>query len=93
MNKAEQISRISDITEVPKTVVSNVYSALTSVITTCLEDGEEVSIPGIGKFQVVEAKGRVVSNPTTGEKIEVPEHNKIRFRPSSSLKKAINGEC
>ena len=59
-------------------------------ITYNLELGNEVEIHGFGKFSAVEKKARKARNPATGETIEVPARRSVRFKPSSTLKDAVN---
>lgn len=55
-------------------------------------DGEEISLPGFGKFKVKvkvspERDGR---NPSTGATIKIAAANKITFAPAKALKDTLN---
>lgn len=54
-----------------------------------LEDGR-VRCQGIGTFTVKVTKERTARNPKTGEKIEVPARQVLRFKPAISLAKELN---
>ncbi|MCE5220095.1 MAG: HU family DNA-binding protein [Clostridium sp.] len=41
--------------------------------------------------EVVPTLARMGHNPATGEEIRIPEGKKIRFKPSKTLKKLVNG--
>ena len=50
----------------------------------------EVSLPGIGKLKPVQVPGRDCRNPRTGEKVFVPAHLKVIFRPSKIFSERLN---
>lgn len=45
-----------------------------------------VVVRGFGVFELKKRKGHKARNPATGEAIDVPEHNRVSFRPSTVLK-------
>lgn len=47
-------------------------------------------LPGIGKLVVVERAARMGRNPKTGEALEIPARKAVGFKPSGTLKGAIN---
>jgi DNA-binding protein HU-beta len=51
--------------------------------------GEEVSVPGFGKFKVQDKPARTARNPRTGESIAVPATRKLAFQPAKALKDAL----
>ena len=55
-----------------------------------LFEGGEVSLPGIGKLKPVQVPGRDRLNPRTGEKVFVPAHLKVVFRPSKTFSERLN---
>lgn len=57
-----------------------------------LEAGNEISIPGFGKFKVGESKARTGRNPKTGEEIQITAKRNPKFLAAKELKTAINGE-
>ncbi len=61
-----------------------------NVMKESLSDGEKVQISRFGVFEVQHKHSRIGVNPLTGEKIDIPEHNAIVFRPSTHLKDAVN---
>ena len=90
MNKTEQISVVAEALGCYKSEVTKVYEALVDVIVHALASGKEVSIPGIGKLGTTKTKAREIQKFNTSEKITIPEHLKITFKPSSTLKAAVN---
>jgi DNA-binding protein HU-beta len=51
--------------------------------------GEEVSLPGFGKFKVQDKPARTARNPRTGESIAVAATRKLSFQPAKALKDAL----
>jgi DNA-binding protein HU-beta len=51
--------------------------------------GEDVSLPGFGKFKVQNKPARTARNPRTGESIPVPATRKLAFQPAKALKDAL----
>jgi DNA-binding protein HU-beta len=48
--------------------------------------GEEVSIPGFGKFAVKDRPERQGRNPSNGEAITIAASKKVSFTPAKGLK-------
>ena len=55
-----------------------------------LAAGDEVKLSGFGNFSVTERAAREGHNPQTGEVIQIPAKKAVKFKPSSTLKEAIN---
>jgi len=53
--------------------------------------GDEVSVPGFGKFKVQSKPARTGRNPSTGAAIEIAASKKIVFQAAKALKDAVNG--
>ena len=54
-------------------------------------NGEEISLPGFGKFKVQETPGRAGRNPTSGEKIKIAASRKLTYSPAKAVKELLNG--
>ncbi len=52
--------------------------------------GEEVSLPGFGKFKVQDKPARTARNPRTGEALQVAATRKLSFQPAKALKDALS---
>jgi DNA-binding protein HU-beta len=70
-----------------KSIVDAVFAAISGAA----KKGEEVSIPGFGKFKVQAKPARTGRNPSTGATIEIAASKKVSFQPAKSLKDAVNG--
>ena len=51
--------------------------------------GEEISIPGFGKFSVVTRKARTGLNPQTKKKIKIPAKKVPKFTGAKALKDSV----
>lgn len=54
-----------------------------------LSKGEEISIPGFGKFEVVERAERLGRNPSTGEEMTIPATKAVKFKAGKELKESV----
>lgn len=68
-------------------------------VTTCfayiaknMADGNRVSVNGFGTFETRKRAARTGANPKTKEPIEIPASTVPAFKPSKTLKSAVNGE-
>lgn len=77
-------------TGVPQSYMNTVIDAICLGIVEHLQNGEAVSLPNIGRFIPHDKAARPARNPQTGERIEIPEHRVIKFRPSLALKRYIS---
>ncbi|TAN50869.1 MAG: HU family DNA-binding protein [Methylococcaceae bacterium] len=62
---------------------------LAVVITAALADGDEVTLPHLGKFTIKERAARQGRNPATGEAITIPAGRAVVFKPVKALKDAV----
>jgi len=86
MNKAELIKAIAKKAEVTQAVAEKCLNAFIDVITETLKDKkEEVKLVGFGTFKVVKRAARKGKNPRTGETIEIPAKEVVKFSPGKEL--------
>lgn len=69
-----------------KALVDGLFSAVSAAAAR----GEEVSIPGFGKFKVQAKPARTGRNPATGGTIQIAASKKVSFTPAKQLKDAVN---
>ncbi len=70
-----------------KQIVDNVFKAIEAAAVR----GEEVSIPGFGKFKVQDKPARTGRNPSTGATIQISATRKVVFQPAKALKDSVAG--
>lgn len=89
MNKKEIVTSLAERTELTKKDCELVLDAFTKTITEALCQGDVVSVPGLGKFSVVERASRIGRNPKTGEEIAIEASVAPKFKISGVLKEAL----
>ena len=89
MNKKQLIERMVEHTDSPKSEAEKHLEAFTAAISGALEAGEEVQIPGFGKFYVRDQKAREGRNPQTGETMKIGARKVPAFRAGKALKESV----
>ena len=90
MNTAELAEHIATGHEMNKSQAKQVVEAVFAAIVQAASKGEEVSLPGFGKFKVAEREARQGRNPATGETIQIAASKKLGFTPAKQVKDAMN---
>ena len=90
MNKAELIAAAAAKAEVSHRDAEAVIEAVLELIEENLVAGREVKISGFGIFEKKGRAARVGTNPSSGEKIEIPASNTVGFKPSKGLREKLN---
>lgn len=89
MNKSELIISLSEETTFSKKDVSRVLDAFTRIIERTLRRGQKVSITGFGAFWISRRPARKGINPSTKERINLPEVNVPRFKAGKNLREVV----
>ena len=89
MGKTEFIEAVANRAGVTKKDTYAVYEAIVSEITEQLANRRKVSLVGFGNFEVRHRSARRGVNPTTKEKIDIPENDVPKFSFSSAIKNSI----
>ena len=91
MSKAEFVPKLAAAGKITKKQATEVFSAFVGMISTSLQNGERVALPGLGIFTVVSRKARTGRNPRTGAQIKIPARKAVKFSASSVLATGLNG--
>jgi len=89
MTKAEFVDKLAEKGEITKKLASDTIDLVFSSISDVLVAGEEISIPGFGKFSVATRKARTGLNPQTKAKINIPETKVPKFTSAKALKDSV----
>mgnify|MGYP001567664868 FL=1 len=54
-----------------------------------MKKGERIQLPGMGTFNVNKRSARVVRNPRTGQKLNVPAKKVVKFKAAPALNKGL----
>lgn len=90
MNKATLALKISEQLDVPKKVAEDFIAAFQDIVTTSLQDDEEVTIAGFGTFSSrIRAARKGVNPRKPSEIIDVPAVKVPKFKAGKTLKDAL----
>lgn len=89
MTKAELVAHLAETAEVTKKQADAVLTGLANAATTALAEGEDFTIPEIGKLKVGHRAAREGRNPKTGEPVEIAAKNTVKFAAAKRLKDAV----
>lgn len=89
MNQSELIAKVASISGESRKAVEAVLKTAADVITAALEEGGEVTLPGLGKLQVKNRAARTGKNPATGEALQIPAKRVPHFSAAKALKDAV----
>ena len=91
MNKTELVDAVAEATEVSKKDAGAVIDSMFDTISSCVSNGEKVTIPGMVSFDQVDRKARKGFNPQTQEPIDIPASKAIKISAGAKLKAAAKG--
>ena len=90
MNVTELADHVAEAHGMEKKQAKAVIEAVFTAMADSAKKGEEVSIPGFGKFKVASRDARSGRNPATGETIQIAASKKFAFTPAKQLKDSMN---
>ena len=90
MTKADIIVHVYEKLGFSKRESSNTVEHFFDIVKSCLTNGENVKISGLGNFAVRKKKARKGRNPQTGDEIEIAPRTVLSFRLSQVLKDELN---
>ena len=95
MKKKDLIDKVAEKAGTSKAAATRVFDAIfdaaSGAITEAVQAGENVSIPGFGKFRTKTRPARKGRNPQTGAEIEIPERTVVQFAAGKRLHEAVKG--
>ena len=89
MTKSELIGLIAENAGISKTEADKAYDALVSAIKSGLKKDGAVPLTGLGTFKVTHRAARMGRNPSTGQTIQIPAKNVLKFKASKSAEEEI----
>jgi len=66
------------------------FNTVINAITDLIVEGNDVTITKFGSFKTRQAAERTVKNHLAGKEIVIPASKRVSFKPSATLKSAIN---
>jgi DNA-binding protein HU-beta len=89
MTKAEFIDKLAKRGETTKKQAAESLDLVFGTISEELTKGEQISVPGFGKFSVVKRAARTGINPRTKKKIKIKATNAPKFSAAKALKEKV----
>lgn len=86
MNNKEFISRLATTSGRTQDDTQKLVNTVVRTLADNFGDGEAVSIPNFGTFEVKKRLERIMVNPTTGKRMLIPPKLVLTFRPNASVK-------
>ncbi len=90
MNNKEFVGALSQSLNLSPAEVQERINALNTAVVGMLGENDMLTLKSFGTFEVKKRLERVATNPATQQKMLVPPKLSLVFKPSSSLKDAIN---
>ena len=87
MTKSDLIALIAQRARIKKAAAERAINTFISAVKDTTGQGEKLTISGFGSFFTSKRSAREGRNPKTGQPIQIPATQTIRFRPSAKLKK------
>ncbi len=89
MKTTDLIEHVATAAGVEKSAAKKAVEAVIAGIIEAAKKGEEVTLPGFGKFKVRDSAARQGRNPGTGATIEIAASRKLGFTPARQVKDAF----
>lgn len=89
LGKKDYVSKMAEHYDMTKVEATAQYENVFEMLGILLSEGNDVSVPDIGKFSIKERAEREGRNPITGEAIVIPAKKAVTFKVSKVLKDAV----
>lgn len=89
MNNKEYIAELSRRTGYSQDSTQRMVRAVIEAMAQKFDDGESVSVPDFGTFELRNRMERIVVNPSTGQRMMVPPKIVLTFKPAASVKEKM----
>lgn len=90
MNKSDLIKKIASDAGITQTQAKAALQTVEVGIVEALIKGENVQLVGFGTFTVKSHKARKGRNPKTGEELNIPAKNVVKFKAGKGMNEAVN---
>lgn len=89
MTKAKLVEELASRTGMTKTQAAEIVKELLNIISEALKNGDEVNLPGFGKFYASSRAERKGRDPQTGKTIVIPARRLPSFRAGVVFKRLL----
>jgi DNA-binding protein HU-beta len=91
VNSSELTDQVASTSGLTKADAKKIIDGIFAAIGDAAAKGDEVSIPGFGKFKVKNSPARDGRNPATGAPMKIAASRKLGFTPAKAIKDKLNG--
>ena len=86
MIKQDLVSRVINRSGLSRSQSKTVVETILGTMRSALERGERIELRGFGVFEVRPRKTGIGRNPRTGEVVQIPSGNAVRFKPGKLMR-------
>ena len=90
MNKSELIDKVAGQASLSKSDAEKAVNAFIGVVEGAVATGDKVTLPGFGNWSRTARAARTGRNPRTGEPVQIPASNAVKFSVGADFKKKVN---
>ncbi len=90
MNKSELIEKVAQDCNMSKAAADQALNSVLEAITGAVAEGDKVTLIGFGTFSITKRAAREGRNPQTGQAMQIPAKNVIKFKAGKKLVDAAN---
>ena len=89
MTKKDLVAAIAKDADLTIKDAGKALNAFVASVGKAMKKGQRIQLPGLGTFKVAQRSARVVRNPRTGEKLNVPAKKVVKFKAAPALEKGL----
>lgn len=89
MTKKELVNAIASDAKLSIKDAGKALNSFVGALGKAMKKGQRIQLPGMGTFTVTKRSARVVRNPRTGAKLNVPAKKVVKFKPAPALNKGL----
>ena len=89
MTKKDLVASIAKDSGLTVKDAGTALNAFVSSVGKAMKKGQRLQLPGLGTFKVTKRSARVVRNPRTGAKLNVPAKKVVKFKAAPALDKGL----
>jgi DNA-binding protein HU-beta len=90
VNKSELIEKVAGQAGLTKSDAEKAVNAFIGVVEGAVSSNDKVTLPGFGAWSRTSRAARTGRNPRTGEPVQIPASNAVKFSVGADFKKKVN---
>ncbi len=90
VSKSDIVKKVAKTLNISQDNVHFIVRETFTEISNSLAEGEDVRLKDFGSFSTTDIAEKEGRNPKTGEPLTIAAHKRLKFKPSSVLKSAVN---